>query len=201
MKTMARAEDKAGIIRRLKTVRPECTRRWGRMSAHQMVCHLSDAFRLVTHQKAASPATGLLQATVVKWIALYVSTLMAGRSPYATGNGSGSRRHSTRRLRSRSRRARGPSRGRQHTAAGYDWPAHPIFGSDVRGSVASVGLPSRGSPPSAVRPLEQPPLAHSQKYGRGMRFLTLAYTRMRLPRPLRSPIHTGRFVAGTSSAV
>ena len=57
MKTMARADDKAEIIRRLKMVRPDCARRWGRMSAHQMVCHLSDSFRLVTHQKAASPAT------------------------------------------------------------------------------------------------------------------------------------------------
>ena len=72
MKTMARPADKAEIVRRLKTVRPDRTRQWGRMSAHQMVCHLSDAFRLVTHQKAASPATGIVQSTLIKWIALYV---------------------------------------------------------------------------------------------------------------------------------
>ena len=72
MKTMARPADKAEIVRRLNTVRPGCTRKWGRMSAHQMVCHLSDAFRLVTHQKAASPATGIVQSTLIKWIALYV---------------------------------------------------------------------------------------------------------------------------------
>lgn len=72
MKTMSRAEDKAEIVRRLRTVQPGCTRRWGKMSAHQMVCHLSDAFRLLTYQKAASPATGLIQSTVIKWIALYV---------------------------------------------------------------------------------------------------------------------------------
>lgn len=71
MKTMARPADKAEIIRRLKLVRPDCARRWGRMSAHQMVCHLSDAFRLVTHEKAASAATGIVQSTVIKWIALY----------------------------------------------------------------------------------------------------------------------------------
>ena len=72
MKTMARPADKAEIVRRVKLVRPDCTRRWGRMSAHQMVCHLSDAFRMVTHQKTASPATSLVQSTVIKWIALYL---------------------------------------------------------------------------------------------------------------------------------
>jgi hypothetical protein len=71
MKTIARPADKAEIIRRLKMLRPDCARRWGRMSAHQMVCHLSDAFRLVTHEKSASAATGIVQSTVIKWIALY----------------------------------------------------------------------------------------------------------------------------------
>src|SRR5215510_3400288 len=72
MKTMARPRDKAEILRRMKALRPECSRRWGRMSAHQMVCHLCDSFRLVTRQKDASASTGLLQSTVIKWIALYV---------------------------------------------------------------------------------------------------------------------------------
>jgi hypothetical protein len=27
-------------------VRPESGRRWGRMSGHQMVCHLADSFRM-----------------------------------------------------------------------------------------------------------------------------------------------------------
>ena len=37
-----------------------------------MVCHLSDSFRMVTGQKPVSHATGLLQRTIVKWIALYL---------------------------------------------------------------------------------------------------------------------------------
>ena len=36
-----------------------------------MVCHLSDAFRVATGEMAVSPATSLLERTVVKWIALY----------------------------------------------------------------------------------------------------------------------------------
>ena len=41
------------------------------MSAPQAVCHLSDAFRAVMGRKPISPATGPLQRTIVKWIALY----------------------------------------------------------------------------------------------------------------------------------
>jgi len=72
MKTLARPQDKSELLRRLRVVRPESPRRWGRMSPHQMVCHLSDSLRMVMGQKPVSDATTLLQRTVVKWIALYV---------------------------------------------------------------------------------------------------------------------------------
>jgi hypothetical protein len=42
------------------------------MSAHQMVCHLSDSCRMATGQQPVSEATGRLQRTLVKWIALYL---------------------------------------------------------------------------------------------------------------------------------
>jgi len=73
MKTLARERDKAEIVRRLRVVGPESARRWGRMTAHQMVCHLSDALRMATGDKPVSAATGLVQRTVVKWVALYVA--------------------------------------------------------------------------------------------------------------------------------
>lgn len=72
MKTLARQRDRDEILQRLRRVRPESTRRWGRMSAHQMVCHLSDSFRVVTGRKPVSHATGLLPRTIVKWTALYL---------------------------------------------------------------------------------------------------------------------------------
>ena len=71
MKTMARAQDKEEIVRRQRTIRTDSARRWGRMSAHQMICHLSDSFLGVTGQRHISPASGPLQRTVIKWIALY----------------------------------------------------------------------------------------------------------------------------------
>jgi hypothetical protein len=72
MKSLARERDRDEILRRLRTVRPDSVRRWGRMSPHQMICHLSDSFLAVTGRKAVTPATGVLQRTVVKWIALYL---------------------------------------------------------------------------------------------------------------------------------
>lgn len=72
MKTLARQRDRAEILGRLRKLRPESGRRWGRMSAHQMVCHLCDSFRAVTGRKPVSHASSLLQRTIVKWIALFL---------------------------------------------------------------------------------------------------------------------------------
>jgi len=71
MKTFDCERDFIEIQRRLKTVCPESRRRWGRMTAHQMICHLSDSFLAVTGRKAMSMATGPFQRTVLKWTALY----------------------------------------------------------------------------------------------------------------------------------
>jgi hypothetical protein len=72
MKTFAQEQCRAEIVRRLMTVRADSASRWGRMSAHQMVCHLSDSFRMALGRKTAKDVGGVMQRTVVKWIALYV---------------------------------------------------------------------------------------------------------------------------------
>ncbi len=61
-----------GILKRIATLKPGTPSKWGRMNAHQMVCHLSDSFRVPMGRKKASPATNLLQRTAVKWLALYL---------------------------------------------------------------------------------------------------------------------------------
>jgi Protein of unknown function (DUF1569) len=71
VKTLARRRDRDEILARLRTVRADSQRRWGRMSAHQMICHLSDAFLMVQGRKPVRDRSSVLQRTVVKWIALY----------------------------------------------------------------------------------------------------------------------------------
>src|SRR5262249_451232 len=71
VKTLARDRDKAEILRRLGGLRHDSVRRWGRMSAHQMVCHLCDGCRMLTGDRTTQPMAGPLPRPVMKWIALY----------------------------------------------------------------------------------------------------------------------------------
>jgi hypothetical protein len=70
MKSLRNQNDQEEVLGRLRRLRPDSTRRWGRMSPHQMVCHLSDSFLMAFGEKEVSSATSLLHRTVVKWIAL-----------------------------------------------------------------------------------------------------------------------------------
>lgn len=72
MKTLAKDRDRAEILERLRRIRPDSAALWGRMSAHQMVCHLGDSFRMALGQKAVSAATGFLPRVVIRWSALYL---------------------------------------------------------------------------------------------------------------------------------
>jgi uncharacterized protein DUF1569 len=71
MKTLASARDRDELLRRLRTVRADSPRRWGLMTAHQMLRHVGDAYRMGSGEVVVSDATGLAQRTVIKWIALY----------------------------------------------------------------------------------------------------------------------------------
>jgi len=98
------------------------------MSAHQMICHLSDSFRLVTHQKSASPATGLVQSTVIKWMALYLPVKWprsVPTRPEMDQEVGGTRPDDFARDLAELEKL---LESVTTQAAGYDWPAHPIFG-------------------------------------------------------------------------
>jgi hypothetical protein len=71
MKTFADAASRAEVLDRLRTVRADTPRRWGRMTAHQMICHCADACRMACGEVVPVEISGPLQRTLVKWIALY----------------------------------------------------------------------------------------------------------------------------------
>jgi hypothetical protein len=71
MKTLAEPRDKADVLQRLRALRPDSTRRWGRMTAHQAVCHLADAFLMALGEMSVRSHGRWLDRTVVKWTALY----------------------------------------------------------------------------------------------------------------------------------
>lgn len=70
MRTLANTADRESILRRIASLTPSDGRLWGKMSVHQMMCHLCDAYRLPLGEKNASPVTGFLPRTLMKWIAL-----------------------------------------------------------------------------------------------------------------------------------
>jgi Protein of unknown function (DUF1569) len=69
MKTLSHPRDQHQILRRLKSIRPDTLRKWGKMSAHQMICHLSDGFRMYMGETPVAPAGRKLPGAV-KFIAL-----------------------------------------------------------------------------------------------------------------------------------
>jgi len=72
VKTLDNELDKTNLLQRLGQLRPESQRQWGKMSPHQMVCHLTDSFKAVNGERNPNRAEpGLLGRTLVRWIALY----------------------------------------------------------------------------------------------------------------------------------
>ena len=72
MKSLLNPADKEEIVKRLKTLRPDSARQWGKMNAHQGVCHLSDSFRAMMGEKEVSQTGTIFHRTLVKWLALYI---------------------------------------------------------------------------------------------------------------------------------
>jgi hypothetical protein len=128
MKTLARQQDKEELLRRLRTLRADSQRRWGKMSVHQMVRHVGDACRIGCGDVVVSDASGLAQRTVIKWIALYTplkwppgiptrpeidqQIVAGGSSDFATDLA----------------RTIALVEALAARAGARDWPRHPIFG-------------------------------------------------------------------------
>jgi hypothetical protein len=64
------AADRQAMMGRLGRLRPESTRLWGKMSAHQALCHLNDSFLGAMGERALS-GKPMAVGKVVKWVALY----------------------------------------------------------------------------------------------------------------------------------
>lgn len=61
------------LVQRLGRLSPASARQWGKMTPHQMLCHLSDSFEAVTGARPASRADTWFYRNVAKYIALHTS--------------------------------------------------------------------------------------------------------------------------------
>ena len=72
-KTLLHPEARAEILRRIEALTPGSERRWGRMTLHQMVCHLSDACRAALGERQLSVIGTLWERTVIRWLAIHAN--------------------------------------------------------------------------------------------------------------------------------
>jgi hypothetical protein len=70
MKNLSSAHDLAEILTRIAQVTDSDARRWGSMSAHEMLCHLRDAFAYPLGERAVAPVKRLIPRFLFKWVAL-----------------------------------------------------------------------------------------------------------------------------------
>ena len=72
MKSLRNPEQKQELLRRIAAFRQTNTRLWGRMSAHQMICHLTDGYRLYLGEIPCTPmAAPAIVKAMVRTVALY----------------------------------------------------------------------------------------------------------------------------------
>jgi hypothetical protein len=71
MRSLHDAPTRDEVLSRLEQLRSESPRGWGRMTPHQMLCHLADSFRCAMGLREASPASSLLRRTLLRWVALH----------------------------------------------------------------------------------------------------------------------------------
>jgi hypothetical protein len=70
MRTLLAENDRQSIAKRIQSLTPNDKHRWGKMQVGEMICHLTDSFRLALDDTKVSMATGPLRRSVVKWVAL-----------------------------------------------------------------------------------------------------------------------------------
>ena len=71
MKSLREGGCRSELVARIGKVRPDTPRRWGKMTAPQMICHLTDAFLGVMGDKALEIERGFSLGPVLKFVALY----------------------------------------------------------------------------------------------------------------------------------
>ena len=72
MKRLDKEADKSLLLNRLRQLKTDSRRRWGKMTPHQMICHLNDSFgSVIGEREVSSRKSNLLTRTIVRWLALY----------------------------------------------------------------------------------------------------------------------------------
>lgn len=69
MGSLFKKDRREELVRRVRTLRPDSARRWGRMTPNQAVCHLSDSFKGILGDRPVRPRPGGLRVRVARFLA------------------------------------------------------------------------------------------------------------------------------------
>ena len=61
----------SSLIERLRALQPDSRRRWGTMTAHEMVCHLGDSAAMALGTRPRPEPVPVRRRPVVKWLGLW----------------------------------------------------------------------------------------------------------------------------------
>ena len=90
MKNLFRHSDREDLIKRLQTLGPSNNRKWGKMTIHQILPHLSDPIRLSLGEKEAKDINNpLFKSFFGKWMVRFIPWPKAAptASEFLPGNG------------------------------------------------------------------------------------------------------------------
>lgn len=73
MSTLALSAARVAVRQRIERLTPRTTRQWGRMTPHQMVCHLTDSYRVSSGERNPKAIDTIVSRSIVRWVALHTS--------------------------------------------------------------------------------------------------------------------------------
>jgi hypothetical protein len=82
-RTIFDAGERDDLLERLDRLTPDATARWGKLTAHRMLCHLSDSLRVSLGEAPAAFKAGHLANPIARWLLAYVIPFPKGRAETA----------------------------------------------------------------------------------------------------------------------
>lgn len=71
MSTFADPAAKASIRQRIEQLTPDSPRQWGKMTPHQLICHLSDGYRMSNGLREPRRVDNLISRSLIRWVAIH----------------------------------------------------------------------------------------------------------------------------------
>jgi hypothetical protein len=69
MSTLLNNDVRVTLTARVRQLRPDSVRQWGRMTPHQAICHMCDAFKMSLNEREVAPVKGTFKP-VLRFVAL-----------------------------------------------------------------------------------------------------------------------------------